>query len=121
MEPSKTVLGTLKLHRAGVGKVHLPILTSSIPRPRVSKPDRRQDMYHCVLVSPVRDGDLYKNVLNIVLRILDENVEVFVMVKNSGIQKLELPLVFSSIAVLFDQTLIRERGLRILVQVLHVR
>ena len=53
-------------------------------------------------------------------RVLDEDVEVAIFIKGTGIEQLELRSATLSTCVLSNQPLVRVLGLRVLVQVLHV-
>jgi len=68
----------------------------------------------------VDDGGANQNVVDIVFRVFDEDVEVAVLVEDSGVDQLVFGVRALPLAVSLHQVLIRERGLRILVQRLHV-
>ena len=69
----------------------------------------------------VVDGDLDQDVFGRLLGILHEHVEVAVLVEHARIEQFVLELVPAAAAAGLDKVGIRERRLRILVEVLHVR
>src|SRR5205809_1869259 len=92
-----------------------------VPCPGVSKPDGREQIQWRQLGSTIRDGDTNQDILHISLRILDKDVKVAILVKDSGTQQLEFGILASASAVLFDQSCVGILLLRILVEILHVR
>src|ERR1051325_8791723 len=70
--------------------------------------------------APIDWHNLDQNVLYVGLGILDEYVKITVFVEHSGIQQLELRLIFTTPAVFFHQSGIRKFGLWILVEIFHV-
>src|SRR5580700_665326 len=69
----------------------------------------------------VRDRDLNQNIFDIAFRVLDENIEVPVFVKYSGVEQFVLRFALAPAAIFSDELRVGEGGLRVLVQVLHVR
>ena len=94
---------------------------TALPRPGVAKPQRRQDVNRCRLGSAVAHADPDQNVIGRRFGVLDEHVEVSVVVENARVEQLVLGFVLAAAAVGRDEVAVRIRGLRILVQVLHVR
>ena len=73
------------------------------------------------LGAAIVDRELDEDVLRRFLGILDEDVEVAVLVEDSGVDQLVLELVLAPAPVRLHEVGIRERRLGILVQVFHVR
>ena len=88
--------------------------------PGVSKPERRQQRERGRLAGPVEDRDLDEQILGRRLRVLDVDVEVPVIGERARVDQLVLELVAGAPAVGLDQIEVRERPLRVLVQVPHV-
>ncbi len=78
-----------------------------IPRPRVAKPDRWQQVQRSVLRTAIAYRDLDEDVFGISFRILHYYVEVTITVKNAGIDQLKLRRKLSSSAILFNQLTVR--------------
>src|SRR5690349_19185723 len=92
-----------------------------LPRPRVAKPDGRQQMQVGCFGSTVGHVDADKNVFGRSLRVFDLDVEVSVLVEYAGVHQLKFWRVLAASAILLDKTAVREFGLRVFVQILHVR
>ena len=107
--------------RSGALLAQLRLHARVSPRPAVAEPDRGQEPQVRGLRSTIGDGDLDQNVFNIRFRVFHDDIEVAVVVENSGVEQFEFRLVFSAAAVFFDQSPIWELRLRVLVQILHVR
>ena len=73
------------------------------------------------LIRAVFDGNAHHDIVGCVLRILDPDVEVAVIVEHARIEDFIFGLIGAAPQIFLDQILIRVRGLRILVQHLHVR
>src|SRR4030095_12364075 len=77
-------------------------------------------MKRCGSWTTIAHGDLDQDVFSGSFRVFHENVEVAILVKYSGIEQLVLEVRAASLAVRFNQLLIRVGFLRIFVEVLHV-
>src|SRR5262245_33010842 len=91
-----------------------------LPRPRVAEPERRQQMQRRGVRSSIGDRDANQQVVGGRLRVFDDDVEVAVLVEDSGVDKLELGFTPAAPLILVDQPPVGELGLRILVETLHV-
>jgi len=69
----------------------------------------------------VADGDLDQDVLRLGLGIFDEDVKVPAFIEDAGVERFILGGLLVARSVRLDNGLLRVRGLRILVEVLHVR
>ena len=72
------------------------------------------------LRTAITDADLDQDVLRRLLGILDKNVEVAIAIKDTCIQQLIFHVATIAPLARLDQIVVGKRGLRILVQVLHV-
>src|SRR5262244_3563794 len=91
------------------------------PAPGVSEPERRQEIQLSLLRPAIADLDADKDVVDVCLCIVGENVEIFVFVEGAGIEQLVLGAGTPFLTVPLDELAIGELGLRILVEVPHVR
>ena len=91
------------------------------PRPGVAEPQRRKDVQPRRFGAPVVHGHTDEDLLRLVLRVLDEHVEVPVVVEDPGVDELVLELLPRAPAVRVQQVTVRVLALRVLVEVLHVR
>ena len=119
-QPALPVLRLVELDRVLGGGAQLGPANVLAPRPGVAEPDGRQQVQLSGLRPAIRHGDLDQNVVARGLRIFDEHIEVAILVEDAGVDQFELARVAASVPILLDQLLIREGGLRILVQILHV-
>ena len=99
--------------RRGLGRAHVPV-------PGVAEPEGRQDVERRRLGPAVGRGDADQDVIDAGLGVFDRDVEVAALVEDAGVEQLELRLAPAAPRVLLDETLVRERRLRILVEKLHV-
>ena len=88
--------------------------------PGVAEPEGGQQMEGCLARAAVMHGDLHQDILRGRLRVLHEDVEVAVAVEYPGIDELVLQVIPVALPVRLHKVVVRERGLRILVEVLHV-
>ena len=102
-------------------RLHLAPLVRAAPRPGVSEPQGRQHLQGCRLGPAVDDPHLDQEVIGSLLRIVHEDIEVALGVKNARVQELEFRVLAGPVAVLGDKPLVGERRLRILVEGLHPR
>src|SRR6185369_6582327 len=77
-------------------------------------------MQFSALRAVVSDGDPDQDIVGSTLRVFYRHVEVAVVRKHARVHQLEFRTMLISPAVLFNQLRIGKRGLRVLVQVLHV-
>ena len=77
-------------------------------------------MNRCSLGAAVFDGDLYQNIARFCLRILDEDVEVAVGIKETTVNEFELRLSDAPSTVLLQQATVRVLTLWILIEHLQV-
>ena len=105
--------------RAGLAQRRLPLVAA--PRPRIAEPERGQHAQPRGLRSPVVHGDAHQHVFRPGLRVLHEHVEVPVVVKHVGIEKLVLEFLPRQTAVGLHEFAIRKFPLRILIEIFHVR
>ena len=96
----------------------MPVVAS--PRPRVPEPDRWQHVNRRRFVATVHDGDAAQDVFRGRLGILDEDVEVAMVREGAGVDQLVLRLAAAAAPVLLHEFRVRERPMRILVEVFHV-
>jgi len=106
---------------AGSEDLQLRFLFPATPRPGVAKPQGGQHVDLGRLGAPVANGDLDQDVFWLDLGVLDENIEVPVVIEYAGVQQFILGGLFVARPVGVDNGLVRVRGLRILVEILHVR
>ena len=90
------------------------------PRPRVAKPDRRQQANAGGFRAAVRDRDLDQNVFGVGFGIFDEHIEVAVVVEDASVEQFEFRLVLAAPPIFLHQLSVGKFRLRILVQILHV-
>ena len=91
------------------------------PRPGIAKPCLRHDDHRGIRRPTIADAHPHEDFVGRLFRVLDEDVEIAAIVERAGVGELEFSLRLSPRAIARDQRLIRERGLRILVEHLHVR
>ena len=91
------------------------------PRPQIAKPERRQDVQLGRIGAAIVNRDLNENVLGRFLGILDEDVEVAVVVEDPRVDQFVFELALAAAPVPVHEVGIRERRLRIFVEILHVR
>ncbi len=91
------------------------------PAPGVAEPQRRQQVQRRRVRAAVADRDADEDVVGRGLGVLDLHVEVAAVVEDARVGQLELRLAARPRAVLAAQPLVRELGLRVLVQRLEVR
>jgi hypothetical protein len=89
--------------------------------PVVAEPQGRQHVQLGLLRAAVMGRYLDQDVLGRRLRILHEHVEVAVLLEDPGVEELVLHLVAAAPSVRLHQVGVGIRGLRVLVQELHVR
>ena len=107
--------------RACSEDLQLRFLFLATPRPGVAKPKGRQHMDLRRLWAPVADSDLDQDVLRLDLGVLDEDVKVPVLIEDACVEQFILGGLFVACPVGFDDGPVRVLGLRILVEILHVR
>jgi hypothetical protein len=93
---------------------------AGIPRPRVAKPHRGEDMDRRRLRTAIDHGHLEQEILGIGLRVFDVDVEVTAVVEDPGVVQLELGLVTAAAQAFLEQRLVRKAALRILVEHPHI-
>ena len=92
-----------------------------MPRPLVAEPQPRQQVERGGIGSTVVDRAADQNIVRGGLGVLDEHVEVAVLVEHAGVEQLVLRLIPAPLVIRANQVVVRIGGLRILVQVAHVR
>ena len=95
-------------------------LTVLAPAPDVAEPELRDQVDLGIFRTAVADLDTDAEVLRPILRVLDKDVEIAVLIEDAGIEQLEFGTRAVAAAVLAHQPLVRVLRLRVLVQVLHV-
>src|SRR5688572_27012480 len=90
-------------------------------RPVVTEPQCRQQMQVGSVRSPVDRRDPHQDVFGGALCVLHEHVEIAVLMEHAGVEQLVLHLVTAAPAVRLQQVGVRIGGLRVLVEVFHVR
>ena len=92
-----------------------------MPGPLVAEPQPRQQVerggIRPTVVDRAADQDIFRGGLGV----LDEHVEVAVLVEHAGVEQLVLGLIPAPLVIRANQVVVRIGGLRILVQVAHVR
>ena len=73
------------------------------------------------LRSAITHADLDQDVLRRLLGILHKHVEVAIVIEDARVEQLVFHVAAVAPFIRLDQIVIRKRGLRILVQILHVR
>ena len=91
------------------------------PRPEIAIPERRQHIQFGRDGTSIVNRDLNENVLRRFLGILDEDVEVAVVVEDPRVDQFVFELALAAAPVPVHEVGIRERRLRIFVEILHVR
>src|SRR5438093_1464736 len=84
------------------------------PTPCVAKPKRRKDIESSRVRTAVEYGQSHQDVLWRRLHVLDEDVEVAIVVEDTGVDQLELPLVTTAPFVFRNDQVVRIGSLRIL-------
>jgi hypothetical protein len=91
------------------------------PRPRVAKPQRGKEVDRRRFGTAVVHRDLDQDVLGGRFGVLHKHVEVAIVVEHAGVEELVFQLIARPPSVRLYQIQIRERVLRVLVEILHVR
>jgi hypothetical protein len=107
--------------RGGDYLVKARAVGSAVPGPLVAEPERGQDVQLRGLGAAVVDADPDEEVLGRGLRVFDEDVEVAALVEHARVEQLVLELLAAPPAARRNEVGVREGGLGVLVQVLHVR
>ena len=94
---------------------------SSLPRPGIPEPQGWEYTQPGWLGAAVVDRDLDQDVFRLAFCILHENVEVAIIVKNTGIEQLILKLRLRTALIRFHQVPVRVLPLRVLLEIFHVR
>ncbi len=92
-----------------------------VPGPRVPEPEGRDQVEGGRVRAAIGRAHADQEVVDSRLRVLDGDVPVAVVVEDAGVEELELRRPAGPPAVFLEQRLVREGGLRILVEALHVR
>jgi len=110
-------------HRAAVVVAGLELRPrrARVRPPGVAEPEVREDLKGRRLGAAVDGGDADLDVLGVGLGELDVHVPVAVVVEDAGVHQLVLELLARAAPVLGAHLLVRERGLRVLVEHLRVR
>src|SRR5262249_24800793 len=69
------------------------------PGPQVTKPQRRQDVQLGGLGTAIVNRDLDEDVFRRFLGVLDEDVEVAIFIKHTGVEQLVLELIAAAAAI----------------------
>src|SRR4030095_12416247 len=93
---------------------------AGFPRPRVSAPESGEEMKGRGIRSAVGDRDANQQIVRRCLRILGDDVEVAVLLEDSGVDELELGITAAAPLVLLDEPRVGKLTLGILVETLHV-
>jgi hypothetical protein len=96
------------------------LLSFVSPRPRVSEPQRREELQPGRLLAAVVDRHLDQDVVRPLLGVLEEDVEVPVVVEDPRVNELVLELLPCPPPVGLEEVPVGELVLRVLVEVLHV-
>src|SRR3954466_16045322 len=94
---------------------------AAVPAPCVPEPEGREEVQRGGIRSAVVDFDPDVEILDPVLRILDEDVEVAIACEDASVDELDLAIAAPAAGVLFQQTRVGKLRLRIFVEKLHVR
>ena len=97
------------------------LVAAAPPTPAVAEPQRRKQVQRGRFRAAVADGDADEDVVGRRFGVLHLHVEEAVAVEDAGVGQLELRVAPRPRAVLKAQPLVRELGLRVLVQRLEVR
>src|ERR1700732_869962 len=76
------------------------------PGPGISEPQMRKDMQNRVLGTAIECFDAYADVFGAGLGIFNKNIEVAVVVKDAGIEQLELWIFSAAATVFLDQVIV---------------
>jgi hypothetical protein len=106
----------LDAERAVVHRLQRRLLRILEPVPRVAKPDLRQDVQTSGLRSTVGRRDPQQDVIDVGLGVFDEDIEVFVLVEQPGVDQFELRILLAASPVLPYQPFVRIGRLRIFVE-----
>ncbi len=90
-------------------------LVPTPPRPGIAKPQRRQQVKHCLFRPTVRDRDPNQQIVRRRLGVLYCDIEIPILLKHAGVSQLKLRVIKSAAPVFFYQAFIRKRRLRVLV------
>src|SRR5437764_2339999 len=91
------------------------------PRPRIAKPDSRQEVEFSRLRTAIDQVNANEYVFRCCFSVFDEDIEIAVFVEDARIEQLKFCNVAPSIAILLYQPLVWELCLRVLVEKRHVR
>ena len=94
---------------------------SGMPGPGIPEPDCGQEMQIRGFFSPIVDGDPDQDVFMRGFGIFDEDIEITLILKDTGVPQFKFRIVFAPSLVFLDESGIRKGGLRVLVEVFHVR
>ena len=95
-------------------------LRAGPPAPRVAEPQGWQQMNRRCLRAAVRRGDPDEAFFRRRLGVFDDDVEVAVFVEHAGVDELVLELLARAARVGLHEVVVREGGLRVFVEPLHV-
>src|SRR5215469_3419080 len=90
------------------------------PRPGIAKPELRQDVQLAGFRAAIHGCNANEDVFDVRLGVFDDEIEVAIVRKYASVEQFEFWLAAATAAILIDQRLVRELGLRILVQHAHV-
>src|SRR5262245_30087265 len=96
--------------------VHLRQVLVETPRPGISKPECRQHMKRRGLRAAVRDANANHYIVRSYLGVLNVNIEVAVLCKDAGVDKLEFWLILSPVLVFVDEIAVWKCSLGILIE-----
>src|ERR1017187_5484476 len=119
VEPAAAVIEIREFDAAGY-LVEFGLGRAVLPRPGVAYPDGGQYIERGGFGAAIADLDADEDVVGRSLGVFHEDVEIAVVGEDAGIEQFILGIVAGAAAILLDQIVVRKRGLRILVQALHV-
>src|SRR5262249_44592663 len=123
-EPAMAVIVITELNDRSVasisGSVKLRTLAVVIPRPGVAKPYRRQQLELRRFGAAICRAYADEYVFGSRLGVFDDDIEITILVEYSGVHELEFRLPAAATPVFFEESSVRELGLRVLVEKLHV-
>ena len=125
MELKNSQRGMIRLDHAGVLLLHAGtyrrLLRHLSPRPRIAKPECRQDMQRRSFRPAIRTRNLDQDVVRPSFRVFNFHVEIAVLRKRLRIGDLKLMLGLGAVAIDLDQFLVGICALRILIKPALVR
>ncbi len=119
-EPQRHELGVLDTNRVLSVRRETRLRGPGLPSPGVAGPNLRQEAQRRPVGAAVVHRQLHQDVVDAALGVFDLDIEITPAVEDPGVDQLILGILRRPPPVLFDQFVVRECGLRILIKHPHV-